>query len=157
MLKKLKLDEIQRKEEAYIIKLWNESKKLRQDWYDLDREDQENINEIIQEEEDNNDQEIDGDTKKVSSNKNEKDQEQNNGFGRFDDVDDILHNDRRHDKLKKEETRILYCPYCDWFRTSQEKYYTNHVMNKHPGKLLYPNRILLESMSLKPKGNPWEN
>ncbi len=98
-----------------------------------------------------------GDTKKVSSNENEKDQEKNNGFGRFDDIDDILHNDKRHDKLKKEETRILYCPYCDWFRTSQEKYYTNHVMNKHPGKLLYPNRILLESMSLKPKGNPWEN
>ena len=35
-----------------------------QDWYDLDREDQENIDEIIQEEEDNNDQEIDGDQKR---------------------------------------------------------------------------------------------
>ena len=58
--KKIKLDEIQRLEEAYMIKLWKEAKKLRQDWYDLDREDQENINEIIQEE-GKNDQEIDGD------------------------------------------------------------------------------------------------
>ena len=31
------------------------------------------------------------DTNKVSSNKNDKNHEQNNGFGRFDDVDDILH------------------------------------------------------------------
>ena len=61
MLKKLKLDDIQRLEEAYIIKLWKEAKKLRQDWYDLDIEDQENINEIIHEDEDKNDQEIDGD------------------------------------------------------------------------------------------------
>ena len=61
MLKKLKLDDIQRLEEAYIIKLWKEAKKLRQDWYDLDREDQENINEIIQEEEGKNDQGIDAD------------------------------------------------------------------------------------------------
>lgn len=51
---------IQRLEEAYIIKIWKEAKKLRQDWYDLDREDQDNINEIIQEE-CNNDQEIDND------------------------------------------------------------------------------------------------
>ena len=60
MLKKIKLDDIQRLEEAYIIKIWKEAKKLRQDWYDLDREDQDNINEIIQEE-CNNDQEIDND------------------------------------------------------------------------------------------------
>ena len=31
------------------------------------------------------------DTKKVSSNKTDKNQEQNNGFGRFDGVDDTLH------------------------------------------------------------------
>ena len=63
MLKKIKLDDIQRLEEAYIIKIWKEAKKLRQDWYDLDREDQDNINEIIQEE-CNNDQEIDNDQAK---------------------------------------------------------------------------------------------
>ncbi len=56
MLKKIKLDEIQRLEEAYLIKLWKEAKKLRQDWYDIDREDQEIINSILQEDEDKNDQ-----------------------------------------------------------------------------------------------------
>jgi hypothetical protein len=61
MLKKLNLDDIQRLEEVYMIKLWKEAKKLRQDWYDLDREDQEKINEIRQEDEDKHDQEIDGD------------------------------------------------------------------------------------------------
>ena len=61
MLKKIKLDDLQRLEEAYIIKIWKEAKKLRQDWYDLDIEDQENINEIIQEEEGKNDQGIDAD------------------------------------------------------------------------------------------------
>jgi hypothetical protein len=59
MVKKIKLDDLQRLEEAYIIKLWKEAKKLRQDWYDLDRDDQENINAIIQEEECNNDQDTD--------------------------------------------------------------------------------------------------
>ena len=38
ILKKIKLDEIQRKEEDYIIKGWNEAKKLRQEWYDMDIE-----------------------------------------------------------------------------------------------------------------------
>ena len=69
ILKKIKLDEIQRKEEAYIIKLWNESKKLIQDWYDIDREDQEIINSIRQEDEDKNDQEIDGDQKRKDNEK----------------------------------------------------------------------------------------
>ena len=50
MLKKIKLDEIQRREEAYITKLWNEAMKIRQDWYDIDREDEENIDAIIEDE-----------------------------------------------------------------------------------------------------------
>jgi hypothetical protein len=48
--KKLKLDELQRLEEAYLIKLWRETKKLRQEWYELDKEDQDNITSITQEE-----------------------------------------------------------------------------------------------------------
>ncbi len=64
MIKKLKLDDLQRREEDYLIKSWREAKKLRQDWYDLDRDDQENINVIIQKDEDKNDQEIDGHSKK---------------------------------------------------------------------------------------------
>lgn len=50
MLKKIKLHEIQRREEAYITKLWNEAMKIRQDWYDIDREDEENIHAIIEDE-----------------------------------------------------------------------------------------------------------
>lgn len=50
MLKKIKLDEIQRREEAYITKLWNEAMKIRQDWYDIDREDEENIDAITEDE-----------------------------------------------------------------------------------------------------------
>jgi hypothetical protein len=48
--KRLNLDELQRKEEAYVKRTWNDSKKLIQDWYDLDREDQDNLNAITQEE-----------------------------------------------------------------------------------------------------------
>ena len=61
MAKKLKLDELQKLEEFYLIDLWKKTKKLRQDWYDLDICDQDNINAITQEEECNNDQEIDAD------------------------------------------------------------------------------------------------
>lgn len=50
MLKKIKLHEIQRREEAYITKLWNEAMKIRQDWYDIDREDEKNIDAIIEDE-----------------------------------------------------------------------------------------------------------
>ena len=42
---------MQRRKEDYLIKLWKEAKKHRQDLYEIDREDQENINAIIQEEE----------------------------------------------------------------------------------------------------------
>lgn len=48
--KRLNLDELQRKEEAYAKRTWNDRKKLIQDWYDLDREDQDNLNAITQEE-----------------------------------------------------------------------------------------------------------
>jgi hypothetical protein len=51
MIKKLKLDDIQRLEEDYLIDLWKKTKKLRQEWYDLDICDQDNINAITQEEE----------------------------------------------------------------------------------------------------------
>jgi hypothetical protein len=48
--KRLNLDELQTKEEAYVKRTWNDRKKLIQDWYDLDREDQDNLNAITQEE-----------------------------------------------------------------------------------------------------------
>jgi hypothetical protein len=46
--KKLKLDELQRKEEAYVKKTWIERNELIQGWYDLDKEDQERISAITQ-------------------------------------------------------------------------------------------------------------
>lgn len=46
--KRLKLDELQRKEEAYAKKTWNERKNLVQDWSDLDRDDQEMIDSITE-------------------------------------------------------------------------------------------------------------
>ena len=49
--KKLKLNELQRKEEARTKKTWNERKMLIQDWFELDKEDEEFINSITQEEE----------------------------------------------------------------------------------------------------------
>jgi hypothetical protein len=48
--KRLNLDELQRKAEAYVKRTWNDRKKLIQDWYDLDKEDQDNLNAITQEE-----------------------------------------------------------------------------------------------------------
>jgi len=41
-----KLDELQRKGEAYAKKTWNERKGLIQDWFNLDRNDQEIIDSI---------------------------------------------------------------------------------------------------------------
>jgi hypothetical protein len=72
MLKKIKLDDLQRLEEAYMIKLWKEAKKLRQDWYDMDIEDQENIKTIIHEEECENNQKI-GNEQASKDNKKEGD------------------------------------------------------------------------------------
>lgn len=41
--KKMKLDGLQRKEEAYIMKIWKERKELIKQWYNLDRNDQASI------------------------------------------------------------------------------------------------------------------
>ena len=49
--KKLKLDELQRKEEAYVKKTWNERKNLVQNWFDLDGDDQEMIDSMTEKEE----------------------------------------------------------------------------------------------------------
>jgi hypothetical protein len=46
--KKLKLDELQRKEEVYIKKTWIDRRELIQGWYDLDEEDRERLSEITQ-------------------------------------------------------------------------------------------------------------
>ena len=50
--KKLKLDELARKEETYLKKTWAERKDLIKKWYDLDVEDQNSLDAITQEEQD---------------------------------------------------------------------------------------------------------
>ena len=50
MEKKLRLDELQRKEEAYIKKTWTERRQLIQAWFELEREDQDFICAITQNE-----------------------------------------------------------------------------------------------------------
>ena len=49
--KKLKLDELQTREEERTKRMWNERKNLVQDWFDLDREDQEIIDSMTEKEE----------------------------------------------------------------------------------------------------------
>jgi hypothetical protein len=48
MKKRLKLEELIRKQEDYNKKVWNEQKKIIQEWFELDNDDREIINEIIQ-------------------------------------------------------------------------------------------------------------
>jgi len=46
--KKKKLEDLQRNEEAHVKKTWNARKNLIIDWFELDRDDEEIINGIIQ-------------------------------------------------------------------------------------------------------------
>jgi hypothetical protein len=48
MEKRIKLEELIRKQEDYNKKVWNEQKKTIQECFELDRDDEEIINEIIQ-------------------------------------------------------------------------------------------------------------
>jgi hypothetical protein len=45
--KKTKLEELRRKEMTYFTKSWKDKVKIIQNWYDLDKEDQESIDAII--------------------------------------------------------------------------------------------------------------
>ena len=46
--KKIKLDELQRKEEEYSLNTWKQRKKIIQEWSEIDKSDQDNINDITQ-------------------------------------------------------------------------------------------------------------
>jgi hypothetical protein len=105
------------------------------------------------------------DTKKVSSNKNDKNYEQNNGFGRFDDVDDTLHNFREKriedennaDDDDANNESLYECYYCAKFTpTTDEVKYQAHVISSHPKKRVYPTLSELKEMRIKPKGKRWE-
>jgi Bifunctional DNA primase/polymerase, N-terminal len=96
------------------------------------------------------------DTFFVSSNKNDGNQEQNNGFGRFDDIDNTLHTKVR-EHLANGKTLKCHHKSCvdKEYRSLDE--YTNHCFSRHPKQPMYPELSLIQMVDdLEPKGNPWE-
>ena len=92
----------------------------------------------------------------VSSNKNNKNHEQNDGFGRFDGIDDDLHI-KVKEHLSK-EGKSLKCHYknCNNKEYLSLKDYNIHCHSSHPKQPMYPELSLIKMMGLEPKGNPWE-
>jgi hypothetical protein len=95
------------------------------------------------------------DTKMVSSNKNDKKYEQNNGFGLFDDVDDTLHR-KVKEYLAKGKSLKCHHKNCNDKEFHSIESYNNHCHSKHPKQPMYPELSLIQIMDLEPKGNPWE-
>ena len=93
--------------------------------------------------------------KKVSSNDNDKNQAQNNGFGRFDSIDDTLHT-KVKEHLANGKTLKCHHKSCvdKEYRSLDE--YNNHCFSRHSKQPLYPELSLIEMMELESKGNPWE-
>ena len=95
------------------------------------------------------------DTKKVSSNKEDRNHEQNNGFGRFDGVDDTLHmNVREH--LGQEKSLKCHHKNCNDKEFHSLDSYNNQCFSRHPKQPMYPELSLIKLMKLEPKENPWE-
>jgi hypothetical protein len=92
----------------------------------------------------------------VSSNNNQKKHEQNNGFGRFDGVDDTLHI-RVKEHLVNGKTLKCHHKSCEDKEYKSLEEYKNHCFNRHPKQPLYPELSLIKLMELEPKGNPWES
>ena len=95
------------------------------------------------------------DTKEVSSNNNNENQEQNNGFGRFDGVDDTLHIKVR-EHLAQGKSLKCHQKNCDNKEFYSLEAYNNHHHTKHPKQPMYPELSLIEMMGFEPKDNPWE-
>ena len=96
------------------------------------------------------------DTKEVSSNNIDENQEQNNGFGRFDDVDDTLHiKIREHLSLGKS----LKCHHknCNDKEFHSLESYNSHCHSRHSKQPMYPELSLIQMMDdFERKDNPWE-
>ncbi len=95
------------------------------------------------------------DIKKVSSIDNNENQEQNNGFGRFDDIDDTLHL-KVNEHLANGKTLKCHHKSCEDKEYKSLDQYNNHCFSRHPKQLLYPDLSLIKMMGLEPRGNPWE-
>ena len=65
---------------------------------------------------------------KLSPKPDDENQSQKNDNGRFGDTDDTLHTNGKGDnKLKNEEKKLLYCSYCDRFKSCQK----NTILNMY--------------------------
>jgi hypothetical protein len=95
------------------------------------------------------------DTTKISSIKNDENYEQNNGFGRFDDVDDTLHMIVRQ-YLSQGKSLKCHHKNCNDKEFHSLDSYNNHCLSRHPKQPMYPQLSLIKMMNLEPKGNPWE-
>lgn len=94
-------------------------------------------------------------TVSLSSTYRDKNQAQNNGFGRFDSIDDTLHTKVKEHLLKG---KSLKCHHknCNEKEYSSLQEYNIHCNRMHPKQPFYPELSLIKMMNLEPKGNPWE-
>ena len=112
----------------------------------------------LQNQEQNNNKTLDDtfdDTKKVSSNNNNENQAQNNGFGRYDSIDDTLHMKVREHFMKGKSLKC-YHKSCNDKEFHSLESYNNHCLSIHQKQPMHPELSLIQMMGLEPKGNPWE-
>jgi hypothetical protein len=94
--------------------------------------------------------------KTVWSNNINENQEQNNGFGRFDGVDDTLHMKVR-EHLSQGQSLKCHHKYCNDKEFYSLEAYNNHHHSKHPKQPMYPElSLILQMTGFESKGNPWE-
>jgi hypothetical protein len=96
------------------------------------------------------------DTFLVSSNKNYQNHAHNNGFRRFDDVDDTLHMIVR-EHLSQGKSLKCHHKNCNDKEFLSFESYNSHCLSKHPKQPMYPElSLILQMTDFEPKGNPWE-
>ena len=95
------------------------------------------------------------DTKEVSSNNSIENQAQNNGFGRYDSIDDTLHIKVREHLTQGKSLKCHHKNCNDREFHSLESYH-NHCLTIHQKQPMHPELSLIQMMGLEPKGNPWE-
>jgi hypothetical protein len=95
--------------------------------------------------------------KTVWSNNINENQEQNNGFGRFDGVDDSLHIIKVREHLSQGKSLKCHHKYCNDKEFYSLEAYNNHHHSKHPKQPMYPElSLILQMTGFESKGNPWE-
>ena len=96
------------------------------------------------------------DTKKVSTNNNNKNQTQNDDFGRYDSIDDTLHMKVR-EHLSQGKSLKCHHKNCNNKEFHSLEAYNSHCLSRHPKQPMYPELSLIKMIDdLEPKDNPWE-